>query len=355
MRIPKTIIRPLLVIAAGVASVFTASAQQGTVISNESRSFSSYNWYISASAGEQWLLKGSKDGRYFIGKINAGTWLTPWHGLKVNVQWGSKKLGGLNSAMYFSSGVDYTLNMLKVFGVKNSDTPFSFSLSAGPAYNLIEYPRGDHRYTHTVSFNLGLNAGYDFTPHLGIFGEIMSYTMDRFYSEENAPIFTGADWSVGIRYRFSSHSYSTGSEKALRSEIAAMQNQIKDLKAELESGKAPKSNVIIAPESTDAVSSIDIYFDEYSSYITDEQKKKIDAIGQWMNANPGFSVKVIIFGDGKYESDADTKIRNSRADVIRNLLTDTYGIGADRIQVFGSEEAGYKNLSGCNAKIIFSK
>ena len=109
MCIPKSAIRSFLAVAiAGMAFSVTVSAQQGEVPSAEGKSFSATNWYISASAGEQWLLNGYRDGRSFVGKINAGTWITPWHGVKMNAQWGSKKLAGLNSAMYFSAGIDYT-------------------------------------------------------------------------------------------------------------------------------------------------------------------------------------------------------------------------------------------------------
>lgn len=358
MCIPKSAIRSFLAVAiAGMAFSANVSAQQGEVPSAEGKSFSATNWYISASAGEQWLLNGYRDGRSFVGKINAGTWITPWHGVKMNAQWGSKKLAGLNSAMYFSAGIDYTLNLLKVFGAGDPGTPFSFSLSAGPAYNMIEYGRGDCGYTHTVSLNLGLNAGYDFSPHWGIFGEIMSYTMDRFYSDEGLPVFTGADWTVGLRYRFSRHKYSSAKVRSLNAEVNSLKERLAVLEQKAAENEklqaAAEKRVMIAPE--DIAASVDIYFDEFSSFISNEQKRKIDDIGAWMKDNPGFSVNIIIFSDGKYGSETDARLRESRASVIRDLLTESYGIEEGRIQVFGSEEAGYRNLSGCNAKIIFSR
>ena len=45
----------------------------------------------------------------------------------------------------------------------------------------------------------------------------------------------------------------------------------------------------------------------------------------------------------------------SRADVLEDLLVEKYGIDSDRIESVGSEEVGYRNLTGCNAKIIFLK
>lgn len=354
MCIPKSAAAFMAAAIFCMAFSFTVSAQQGTPDTGDGKSFSSQNWYISASVGEQWLLKGSQNGWHFVGKLNAGTWFDSWNGIKINAQGGSRKLAGNSSALYFSTGVDYTLNLLRIFGDYETDTPFNFSLSAGPAYNIINYPGKNCKYTHTVSINLGLNAGYDFSPHWGIFGEIMSYGMDRFYKDSGIPVFFRFDWTVGLRYRFTRHAYSTSRAQKTAAAINDLKANMEALERSMsEAEEKESSRVIIAPE--DVAASVDIYFDEYSSFISNEQRKKIDAIGSWMKENPGFSVNIIIFSDGKYGSKADEILRNSRADVIRDLLTGQYGITEDRIQSFGSEEAGYKNLSGCNAKIIFSR
>ena len=191
--------------AAMAAGIPEAKAQQGTIPA-EGKHFSSSNWYVSALAGEQILLKGSTTGKYFVGKINAGTWFDTWSGIKVNGQAGMKKLKGNSSVRYYSFGVDYTLNLLRVFGGYDESTPFSFSVSAGPAMNFIRYRHGDQKYTKTVSLNIGAQIGYDFSPRWGLFAEVMSYTMDRFYTPGGG-ILIGTDAAVGIRFRFSRHKY----------------------------------------------------------------------------------------------------------------------------------------------------
>ena len=105
--------------------VFEANAQQGTV-QTEDKSFSASNWYISAIAGEQILFKGSTNGKYFVGKLNTGTWFDSWSGLKINLQLGTKRLYDNVSARYYSFGADYTFNLLRLFcpNSYDADTPF---------------------------------------------------------------------------------------------------------------------------------------------------------------------------------------------------------------------------------------
>lgn len=348
----------LAMAATAVAMAVSApeiKAQQGT-IPVEGKSFSSSNWYISALGGEQALLKGSATGKYFVGKLNAGTWFDTWSGLKINVQGGLKKTNGNNSARYYSAGVDYTLNLLRVFGGYDEKTPFSFSLSAGPAYNLIRYAHDGHDYTHAVSLNVGAQAGYDFSPRWGIFAEAMSYTMENFASPGRNVLF-GIDCAVGIRFRFSRHKYGHRDDdrRYYESRINALDARIAELEhaAEEKTATETAEKVIVAPETEAA--SVDIYFDEFSSFISDEQRKKIDGIGTWMTDNPDFNVRIIVFSDNLSDPETGKRIMESRADVLEDLLVEKYGIDSDRIESVGSEEVGYRNLTGCNAKIIFLK
>ncbi len=351
----KIVLKTLAVAAAVAVSAPVALAQQGTV-PREDRSFSSSNWYISALAGEQCLLKGSTTGKYFVGKINAGTWFDTWSGLKINAQAGMKKISGNNSVRYYSFGVDYTLNLLRLFGDYDETTPFSFSFSAGSAMNFIRYRHGEQKYTKTPSLNIGAQMGYDFSPRWGIFAEAMSYTMERFYSP-GANIFIGVDCTIGIRLRFTRHSYGKKNTDVSRYEarIEDLNQRVAELERQVNEAKERQdnSNVTVAPEAEAA--SIDIYFDEYSAFLNEEQRKKIGGIGEWMNDNPDFNVRIVVFSDNLTDVEIGMKIVERRGQVLRDFLVEKYGISSDRIETVGSEEVGYRNLTGCNAKIIFLK
>lgn len=339
-----------------MAFPFRASAQQGTIVS-EGKSFSASNWYISAMAGEQILLKGSSSGKYFVGKINGGTWFDSWSGLKINFQAGMKKLSGNSASRYYSFGADYTFNVLRLFNINSYDagTPFSFSISIGPAMNFVRYTYKDRDYTPAGSLNIGAQLGYDFSPRWGIFAEVMSYTMERFY-QPGFSLFMGFDCAIGLRFKFSRHSY--GHRSSDRAYYEALVDDLSRKLEAMEKAMADKDipedkKVILAPGHEEL--SIDIYFDEFSSFINQEQRKKIDGIGEWMADNPDFNVKIIVFSDNLADEQTGRKLMESRARVLESLLTGNYGIGAERIESLSSEEAGYRNLTGCNAKIVFIK
>ena len=74
-----------------------------------------------------------------------------------------------------------------------------------------------------------------------------------------------------------------------------------------------------------------------------------------MKDNPDFNVRIIVFSDNLSDPETGNRLMNNRADVLENLLMTKYGIDSGRIESINSEEAGYRNLTGCNAKIIFTR
>lgn len=358
----KNIVKKLTVLTTTAIVLLSAAnnvnAQQGSV-TDSSKSISASNWYISAMAGEQILLKGSVSGKYFVGKINAGTWFDSWSGLKINFQAGLKKLHGNNSSRYYSFGADYTLNMLRVFNPKSYDpmTPFSFSLSAGPAMNFVRYPYKNNDYTPAASINIGVQLGYDFAPRWGVYAEFMSYTMERFY-DPGINLFVGFDCAIGLRFKFNAHNYGHRNDDIAyyKATVDELSRKLEALESELDKNRQIPENrkVILAPGENENLS-VDIYFDEFSSFISDEQRKKIDGIGEWMAGNPDFNVKIIVFSDNLVDKETGRKIMDKRAEVLEDLLISNYGILPERITSLDSEEAGYHNLTGCNAKIIFTR
>lgn len=346
--------RVMLLLGMGMFLCTELQAQQGTVPA-EKRKFAASNWSLSAGLGQQWLMQGGSDGKMFVGKFNAGTWFNPRMGVKINLQAGKKKLEGIQSVRYFSIGADYQFNLLTIFGDYNESSPFLLNVSVGPAYNEIKYPKKHSDYTNTVSLNIGLQAGYDFSPRWGIYTEFMSYTMRKFYA--GSGLFVGTDWTVGLRFRFNKHSYPNKQNRLQAEEIRRLNERVDELTAAYEQMKelTPRSKApdIKIPEKE--IASIDIYFDEFSSFIGEEQLEKINVIGEWMKTNPDFNVSIVVFSDNLTDKGTDEKLRSGRMQTIRNLLIDKYRIKANRIKTIRSEDIGYKNLTGCNAKIMFNK
>lgn len=361
----RSICKTSIALGIGLLSVNAVFAQQGTV--HNEKSFFSKNVYVSASIGNQWLTQGHEQGRTFTSKITLGSWFNKYSGFRLHTGMGIRKLNKLNSTGTYSVGVDYMLNVLPVFGDYNPSSPISFSLGVGGAYNLLNW--GNNK---EPSFNMNIQMGYDFTPHWGVYGELSGDIMRKFYTASQKGGSISCDISVGLRYRFSRHSYNSGKNNAvsydgqnailsatngkistLEQEIARLNNEINEMRKRLDEQQSVEEkdkDVMVAPK--EIGSSIDIFFDKFSSFINDNQLQKINAVGKWMKNNT-FDIRIVAFSDNLNDKATDDKLRKSRTDAIRNLLIREYGIKPERISIVRAEELGYKNLTGCNAKIIF--
>lgn len=69
--------------------------------------------------------------------------------------------------------------------------------------------------------------------------------------------------------------------------------------------------------------SIDIMFDEFSSFVSEEQGQKIDGIGEWMKNNNA-SIRIIAFSDNLTDKKADQELRKRRSEAIRKILIEKY-------------------------------
>ena len=148
---------------------------------------------------------------------------------------------------------------------------------------------------------------------------------------------------------------------ALESEVQTLRGSVKELNDEInrmrlgmqkmqEKVDTENKNVIYTPKND--ISSIDIFFDKFSTYLGDAQLQKIDAIGEWMKNND-FDIHIVAFSDNVADKDVDERLRKGRTEVIKELLVEKYSILPERISIVKAEELGYVNLTGCNAKIMF--
>lgn len=60
-------------------------------------------------------------------------------------------------------------------------------------------------------------------------------------------------------------------------------------------------------------------FDEFSSFVSEEQGQKIDGIGEWMKDNNS-SIQIIAFSDNLTDKKADRELRSRRSEAIRKIL-----------------------------------
>ena len=322
----------------------------------------SKNLYITGGIGDNVALTKGVGLNGFSGKIGIGSWFNERSGLRVVFGVGKREFDNNARTGYFSLGADYTLNLLNIFDAYREDDRFTFDLNVGAAYYRMR--SGEKRNRPEV--HVGLGVGYNFAPHWAAFAEVAASGMESRYSGDSK-IGIAADFSIGLRYSFGRHDRRSGNGDActlydgindrvnsLNSEVKRLNEEVNRLRLEIDKKKdeVPDGKVMIAPEHEEG--SIDIFFEQYSSFLGEEQRAKIEAIGTWLKDN-GYNIKIVAFSDNLNDAEIDGKLRDGRTGAIRSLLETEFGIDANRITVVNAEELGYKNVSGCNAKILFSQ
>lgn len=364
----KQINKAIIALIGGVLLSGTIHAQQGTVVEPHQHFFGK-NWFVTGAVGEQWLSKTYEN--IYTARIAGGTWIDKYSGVRLYARSGYSPVSKHANAAYLGGGIDYMLNLLALKEY-NPQTRFSLSLLAGVGFDVFDLKNSglDLNYTHAsaMSGNIGVQAGYQFNSHMGVFIEPSLQVLPKYYDKANKDQFIfRSSLSIGVSYYFNRHSYGNQQKEcamqkknnALEAEVKRvsadtekLNEEVNLLRKELQQDKQKREGKIVmtAPEKEQL--SIDIFFDRFSSFMADEQCRKIDAIGEWMKDNK-FDIQIVAFSDNLADKETDQRLRNNRTKAIKEVLMQKYGIGADRIEVVTSESMGYENLTGCNAKILF--
>lgn len=97
---------------------------------------------------------------------------------------------------------------------------------------------------------------------------------------------------------------------------------------------------------------IDIMFDEFSLFVSEEQGQKIDGIGEWMKNN-NVSIWIIVFSDNLIDKKVDQELCKCCLEVIWKILIEKYYIFFECILELILEVMGYENKMGCNVMIVY--
>lgn len=358
----KQMNKKIAVLIGGVLLSGAIQAQQGTII-EPSKHFSLKNWFVTGAVGEQWMSKTY--GNLFTAKVSAGTWINKYSGVRVYARGGYNPVSKTANAGYVGGGTDYMLNLLALKDY-HPQNRFSLNLIAGIGFDAFDLKKSGLELNYdratVMSANLGIQTGYQFNSHVGVFVEPSFQALPKYYDKANKNnlIFT-ANLSFGASYYFNRHSYDKKEKdqaplevevQRLAEDMKKLNDEVNRLRGELqqEQQKCEGKNVMKAPEKEQVA--IDVFFDKFSSFMADEQCRKIDAIGEWMKNNP-FNIQIVAFSDNLEDKSMNQQLRNTRTKAIEKVLTEKYGIQSERIDVVSSESIGYENLTGCNAKIIF--
>ena len=308
---------------------------------NDKTSFQKYNWFVTGAVNGEWL--SNTTGNMIVGgKVGAGIQLTRYSAFRINAFAGKNRVKTMRAQQY-GAELDYMLTLVGNKGYQ----PFNLAVSS-------------------IGGKIALQASYNLNRKLSLFIEPSFTILPKYYKGKDADdVFVQSGVNIGVTYSFKDKyktSRKTKNEafadktdiQEIKDKMNRMLEEIKQLKQEsqntqkVEAGK----NIVIEPAQQKGIISVDIHFDEFSSFISEEQAGKLNNIGEWMTENPAV-IKIVAFSNDVKDKKAETELRNKRTEAIKKMLVEKYNIAPERIASAAPESMGYANKTGNNAMIIF--
>lgn len=347
-----------IILAAALISAGSLAAQE----QNDETSFQKYNWFVTGAVNGEWL--SNTTGNMIVGgKIGAGIHLSRYSAFRINAFAGKNRVKTLKAQQY-GAELDYMLTLVGNKGYR----PFNLAAIIGASYNYFNTDKLDidNKNVSSIGGKIALQASYNLNRKISLFLEPSFTILPKYYKGKDADdVFVQSALNIGVTYCFKDkyktskkNMYGTPADKAdvqeIKDKMNRMLEEIEQLKQEsqntqkIEAGK----NVVIEPSQQRGMISVDINFDEFSAFISEEQAGKLNNIGEWMNENPAI-IKIVAFSNDVKDKKAETALRNSRTEAIKKMLIEKYSIAPERIASASPESMGYANKTGNNAMIIF--
>ena len=264
-----------IILAAALMSAGSLTAQE----QNDKTSFQKYNWFVTGAVNGEWL--SNTTGNMIVGgKVGAGIQLTRYSAFRINAFAGKNRVKTMRAQQY-GAELDYMLTLVGNKGYQ----PFNLAAIVGASYNYFNTNKLDidNKNVSSIGGKIALQASYNLNRKLSLFIEPSFTILPKYYKGKDADdVFVQSGVNIGVTYSFKDK-YKT-SRKAkneafadktdiqeIKDKMNRMLEEIKQLKQEsqntqkVEAGK----NIVIEPAQQKGIISVDIHFDEFSSFISE--------------------------------------------------------------------------------------
>lgn len=290
-----------------------------------------------------------------IGAVSVGRFFTPTVGARLNVS-GWQNKGGFKvdkatktyDYKYVTSDLDLMINLSNIFYPKKAHW-FNAILIGGVGLSyawdnddLKELTNmgvasesmawDDDRLVH--NFRVGMQFEVNISKHLGVNLEVTANNLhDRFNSKQNGHGDWQANALVGLTYKFGfrKRPVSTSASAMAQQDYDASRNAnmaVTEAPKVVEEPKPQPKPVVKQPES----SKVEIFFDINESDVKASESGKLADFAQWMKNHPTAKVHLTGYADaGTGNAAINRAISEKRTAAVKKMLTDKYGIAADRI------------------------
>lgn len=247
------------------------------------------------------------------------------------------------------------------FKSHGTDWPPFQSLNDGAAY------RKNH--SKRVQWTLPVSAGIQFRFRLCKYVDFFAEARAQFYGDNWNNYSTGHSIDAlvsamgGFNFNIGGRGWNTFNECNYVSQIAALNGQVNDLRAQLLAcGQevAALQAQLPCPEQKDCVNAplmSTVRFTINSDKILPTEEVNIYNMAEWLKANPNEKIMVVGYADKDTgTSDYNMGLSERRANAVAKVLTDTYGIDPSRLTVKwdGSDIQPY-STNDWNRIVIFTQ
>lgn len=359
------------------------------------------NWFIEIEAGinqpfvERGNPKTSGDNVYhkkmtLTYGLGFGRWVSPYFGFRIKalggaLHWNNPTVGnnGWSRAKHVNLQAEFMWDMFNSLGGVNDNRVFSIIPFVGVGgdatwdfrNNQGGEPAATNVFTRSghakrVAWSLPVSAGLQFRFRLCEYVDFFAEARASFYADtwNNSVHGNSIDADVavvgGFNFNIGGRHFNKFNECAYVSQIAALNGQVNDLRAQLLACGAEVAALqaqLPCPEPVKAEAKAPLMttvrFTINSDVITPEEEVNVYNMAQWLKANPNEKVVVCGYADRDTgTAEYNMALSERRANAVADALVNTYGISRDRLKVQydGSDVQPY-DVNNWNRIVIFTQ
>lgn len=357
----------IFMILAAICSIMTVSAQSQSNYCGSSKFFD--NVSIGVVGGVETNLNDWNAPQGAVAGIVLNKEISPIFGVTLE---GNTNINGLRNwasdashfhcantfdglSAYLTPRVNLTNALL---GYKGSPRKFELEAVAGPGCGFWL-----HDENKALLVKAGLNLNYNLSNAFTVtLRPAVVYNLDAKKVKFDSR-FAVAQLTAGIVYHFKTSNGTRSFKKAKlysQSEVDALNAKIKDLQSNLETAnKAVKNNVIntvdtVYTESPSSLGNV-VSFTLNSAKVDETQMANLDNAVRILKENPDLKMTLKGYADKNTGSATYNKrLSVRRAEAVKKIIVDKYGIDTDRIDVLGvGDTEQLYNDNNWNRVVIF--
>ena len=376
---------------------------------NSNHYFSNWrnNWFIELGAGAGQPIVEKGNAGHTMSTIEAkkwtaaysvgfGRWMSPYLGFRIKaiggaLHWDTPVLAdpdhGWSRSKHVNLQAELMWDMFNSLGGVNENRVFSiipfFGLGGDCNWDFKnhfgEQPAASnilrqHSYDKmkSVQWTLPVSAGIQLRFRLCKYVDFFAEARATFYGDNwnNVAAGNSIDAHVsamgGFNFNIGGRGWNTFNECNYVSQIAALNGQVNDLRAQLLACGQTVADLqaqlpcpeVVQKDCANAPLMATVRFTINSDKILPTEEVNVYSMAEWLKANP--NEKIVIAGYADKDTgttEYNMELSQRRADAVKSELVNTYGIDAGRLETkaFGSDVQEYPSHNDWNRIVIFKQ